>query len=83
MGGFSRLGLAGAALAGGAFGALTAYVVAYHSAIGFLWPSTFGLAATLALGALVSVLPMRRPTARQSKFTWAQIMAAAEEPVGT
>ena len=29
----------------------TAYYVAYHSTIGFMWPSTFGLAATLAVGA--------------------------------
>ena len=28
---------------------LTSYYVAYHTPIGFLWPSTFGLAATLAL----------------------------------
>ena len=37
-------------LAAGVAGAFAAYYVAYHSRIGFLWPSTFGLAATLAVG---------------------------------
>jgi SSS family transporter len=83
LGMFSRRVTASGALAGGIAGAATAYFVAYHSPIGFLWPSTFGLAATLVLGAGVSLLPVRRPAARQAKFTWANIMTAAEGPAGT
>ena len=47
---FSERARSGAVLAAGVAGAVTAYYVAYHSAIGFMWPSTFGLAATLAVG---------------------------------
>ena len=49
---FSRRASGTAALAGGAVGAVTSYYVAYHSALGFLWPSTFGLVSTLLVGAL-------------------------------
>jgi Na+/proline symporter len=45
---FSRRATGTSALAGGLVGSLVSYVVAYHTPIGFLWPSTFGLAATLA-----------------------------------
>ena len=37
-------------------GAFTAYYVAYHSSIGFMWPSTFGLAATLVVGLPLAVV---------------------------
>ena len=48
---FSRRASSGAVLVAGVTGALAAYYVAYHSSIGFMWPSTFGLVATLVVGA--------------------------------
>ncbi|PYQ86892.1 MAG: hypothetical protein DMG03_06630 [Acidobacteria bacterium] len=57
---FSRKATALPALAGGVAGSVTSYVVAYHSPIGFMWPSTFGLAATLAVGwTLAWLIPPR------------------------
>jgi SSS family solute:Na+ symporter len=73
---FSARATSAAALAGGAAGALTAYVVAYHSPIGFLWPSTFGLGATLLVGALMTALRTRTPV--NGHFTWRAVMAAPE-----
>jgi SSS family transporter len=69
---FSRRATSEAALAGGGAGAVTAYLVAYHSPIGFLWPSTFGLAATLAVGALATWL--RVPGQTNGAFTWHGVM---------
>ena len=71
---FSRRASSVAVLAAGVIGACTAYYVAYHSGIGFMWPSTFGLAATLASGALLSVLmPMAADDARTA-LTWRAVM---------
>src|SRR5580765_8060459 len=48
---FSRRATAVPVLIAGVAGSLTSYYVAYHTSIGFMWPSTFGLAATLIVGA--------------------------------
>ncbi len=40
---FSTRARSESALAGGLAGAVASYYVAYHTRIGFLWPSTFGL----------------------------------------
>ena len=69
---FSSRATSAAALAGGATGALVAYLVAYHSAIGFLWPSTFGLAATLAVGVLMTWLG--GAVRGGARFTWRAVM---------
>lgn len=71
---FSARATSAAALAGGLVGAFTAYYVAYRSSIGFLWPSTFGLAATIVVGAAVSLLSPR-PAAGAARVTWRGIMA--------
>jgi Na+/proline symporter len=76
---FSARATSLSALGGGACGALTAYVVAYHSAIGFLWPSTFGLVATLVVGALITVL--RAPAPEHERFTWRGVMSRPEPAV--
>jgi hypothetical protein len=71
---FSRRASSTAAFVGGLAGALTAYYVAYYSSIGFMWPSTFGLVATLAAGAAVSVvMPMAAGDARGA-LTWRAVM---------
>jgi solute:Na+ symporter, SSS family len=69
---FSRRATSAAALVGGATGAIAAYVVAYHSAIGFLWPSTFGLAATLGAGGAVTLLAPGPSSGEQ--LTWRAVM---------
>jgi len=71
---FSRRATSSGALAGGAVGAITAYVVAYHSSIGFLWPSTFGLAATLIVGMAVSLVTSP-PPAEIERYTWRGVMS--------
>ena len=71
---FSRRAGSGAALAAGVAGALTAYYVAYHSAIGFMWPSTFGLAATLVTGSAVAMLAPLAGTDARRALTWRAVM---------
>jgi SSS family transporter len=71
---FSRRATSVAALAGGVTGAMVAYGIAYHSSIGFLWPSTFGLAATLGVGVLVTLV--RGAVDTGARFTWRAVMNA-------
>lgn len=70
---FSKRATSSGALAGGAAGAVTAYLVAYQSSIGFLWPSTFGLAATLIVGAAWSLMSSPPPAAI-GRYTWRGVM---------
>jgi hypothetical protein len=70
---FSRRATSSGALAGGLAGAIAAYVVAYRSSIGFLWPSTFGLAATLIVGVAASLLSSPPPPEIE-RFTWRGVM---------
>jgi SSS family transporter len=62
-----------AALAGGIAGALAAYLVAYQSSIGFFWPSTFGLMATVVVGVAASFVTPAPPDAVRA-HTWAEVM---------
>ena len=78
---FSQRATSAAALAGGAAGAVTAYVVAYHSPFGFLWPSSFGLAATIIVGALATLASGAR--AAQPPFTWRAVMANPEPAIAS
>jgi SSS family solute:Na+ symporter len=70
---FSKRATSSGALAGGAAGALTAYLVAYQSSIGFLWPSTFGLTATLIVGIAWSLLSSPPPAGIEN-YTWRGVM---------
>ena len=45
---FSRRATGTAVLIGGLVGTFVSYYVAYHTGISFLWPSAFGLVATMA-----------------------------------
>jgi SSS family transporter len=74
---FSRRTTAPAALVGGIAGSVTSYYVAYHTGIGFLWPSTFGLAVTVGLGRLAACM-MSRPTVAALQLTWWGVMQSAE-----
>jgi SSS family transporter len=79
---FSRSATSGAVLIAGLVGSITSYYVAYHTAIGFLWPSTFGLAATAAtgsaLGAIASIAAGAKPTHGQH-LTWYAVMGATTD----
>ena len=71
---FSPRASSGAVLAGGLAGAVTSYYVAYYSPIGFLWPSTFGLAATLVVGAAMTVVWPAPADAPGRQLTWRAVM---------
>ena len=71
---FARNARSEAALAGGVAGAAMSYYVAYHSGLSFLWPSTFGLAATLAVGWLVAMAWPAPASAPGRALTWAAVM---------
>jgi Na+/proline symporter len=75
---FSRRATSNAALVAGVVGSLTSYYVAYLSRIGFMWPSTLGFAATVAVGVLWSVLVPGRPGGRSLELTWRSVMATPE-----
>jgi Na+/proline symporter len=71
---FSRRATSGAVLAAGIAGAIASYYVAYHSTIGFLWPSTFGLAATLLVGIVMSAARRARLSGEGADLTWRGVM---------
>jgi SSS family transporter len=71
---FSRRASSGAVMAGGIVGAFASYYVAYHSSIGFLWPSTFGLVASIVVGGVLTVLRPARPAADAIDLTWWGVM---------
>ena len=71
---FSRRATSNAALAAGIAGSFTAYYVAYQTRIGFMWPSTFGFAATLAVGAALTLVFRTRPSEAALRMTWRSVM---------
>ncbi len=71
---FSRRARSEGVLIAGAAGAWAAYYVAYESRLGFMWPSTFGLVATLAAGMLVAVVWPARSDDARADLTWRAVM---------
>ena len=69
-----------AALAGGAAGAATSYYVAYYSTLSFLWPSTFGFAATIVVALAVMLVVGRDPRQQEPALTWARVMERSVRP---
>jgi len=61
-------------LLAGVAGAFAAYYVAYQTTIGFMWPSTFGLAATVAAGYLLTLLWPAPAAAKGGELTWRAVM---------
>ena len=74
---FNRRAGSVAVLIAGVAGSLTAYYVAYHSTIGFMWPSSFGLVATLTVGVVLALLMPLEIDDRRRQLTWAAVMARA------
>jgi SSS family transporter len=75
---FSRRATATPTLVAGVAGSLASYYVAYHTSIGFMWPSTFGLAATMIVGAAMTAASGARPTADALRLTWREVTLAPE-----
>jgi hypothetical protein len=50
------------------------YYVAYHSALSFLWPSTFGLVATLGVGWVMAWAWPAPSNAPGRALTWSAVM---------
>jgi SSS family transporter len=71
---FSRRATSVPVLAAGIAGTVASYVVAYHTNIGFMWPSTFGLVATLGVSLLWTGLTRTRPTDAALQLTWREVM---------
>jgi SSS family transporter len=71
---FSTRARSGGVLAGGAAGAVASYYVAYHSGLSFLWPSTFGLAATLSVGMGATLLAPASSSEAARSLTWREVM---------
>jgi len=75
---FSRRATAVPVLIAGVLGSFTSYYVAYRTTIGFMWPSTFGLAATLIAGWALSVVLRTRPSAAALELTWRAVVGATD-----
>ena len=74
---FSRGSRSEGVLAAGVTGAAVSYYVAYHSGIGFLWPSTFGLAGTLIIGWVAAALWPAPHDAPGRRLTWRRVNESA------
>ena len=72
---FSRRATSNAVLAAGIAGTFTSYYVAYQTRIGFMWPSTFGFATTLAIGAALTLAFRTRPSEAALRMTWQGVMS--------
>jgi SSS family transporter len=79
---FSRRATGGSVLAGGLTGSFVSYYVAYHTNIGFLWPSSFGLIATVVVGSGLAVIAgaaSGRGAAPGAHLTWYEVMRPAAD----
>ncbi len=77
LGMFTRRARAGGVLAGGVVGTVVTLWVAHASPVSFLWPSTFGLVATLVVGyGACALLPAGEDT--KSALTWRSVMEQSE-----
>ena len=83
---FSRSATSAAVLAGGLAGTFVSYSVAYRTSISFLWPSAFGLAATVATALAIARISLAIGVERSSRgadLTWYAVMRAAPSEVQT
>jgi solute:Na+ symporter, SSS family len=74
---FSRSATSVSVLIGGVVGSFVSYYVAYHTAISFLWPSAFGLAATVVTALVVARITRLvgvEPSGADADLTWYAVM---------
>jgi Na+/proline symporter len=74
---FSRRATSGPVLAAGIAGSFASYYVAYRTTIGFMWPSTFGLAATLVVGYSLSILLRTSASESARQLMWRAVVGGA------
>jgi ABC-type Co2+ transport system permease subunit len=74
---FSRRATAVPVLIAGVAGSFASYYVAYRTSIGFMWPSTFGLAATLLVGFAATAVLRTKPTEAALQLTWREVTAVS------
>src|SRR6266508_2541085 len=72
---FSRRVTSGPALVAGIVGTMTSYYVAYQTRIGFMWPSTFGLVATLAAGYGLALVLRTSASEAARRLTWWSVVS--------
>jgi Na+/proline symporter len=72
---FSRKSRSSGVLIAGVAGAVVSYYIAYHSAVGFLWPSTFGLAATIIVGLVAAAIRPAPSDSPGRTLTWRAVLA--------
>jgi SSS family transporter len=75
---FNRRATGNVALVAGLLGSIVSYVVAYRSPISFLWPATFGLAATVLVAAVLGLV-VRDRSAEHQALTWSAVMRAPSQ----
>ena len=83
---FSRRATSGSVLAGGLVGSFVSYYVAYHTPIGFLWPSSFGLTACVATALTMSAVLAAfsgRVSTHGQELTWYEVMRPKAGEVNT
>ena len=73
---FSRRATSGPVLVAGIAGSFVSYYVAYWTSIGFMWPSTFGLVATLIVGWSLTLLTGARASDAAQRLTWRAVVTA-------
>jgi hypothetical protein len=73
---FNRRATSASVLIGGLAGSFVSYYVAYHTRIGFLWPSSFGLVATVAIASLLAAMSdaFGGSRATGAHLTWSEVM---------
>jgi SSS family transporter len=79
---FSRRATSASVLTGGLVGSFVSYYVAYHTPIGFLWPSAFGLVATVATASVMAMLTTAISGSGPGSgvhLTWYEVMGPASE----
>jgi SSS family transporter len=71
---FSRSATSRSVLAGGVVGTFVSYFVAYRTSISFLWPSAFGLAATILTSLVIAQIARGATKDRAPDLTWYRVM---------
>jgi SSS family transporter len=74
LGMFTRRARSAAVLAGGLTGVLLSCYVAFFSDLSFLWPSAFGLAATLGIGYGLSLWASQEIRQDAQRLTWRAVL---------
>ncbi len=78
LGMFTRRARNGGVLIGGVLGTFIAVYIAFFSTIGFIWPTVFGLVATVGIGYAISLGIPGVVKDEQNQLTWSAVMRRPE-----